>query len=256
MTSAVAKMISKRLLSESAQNKFGRDDPYFETIPATDLHGNLKPHSKPRRVKRTPNPLIPDPDREVLTKVKRRAYRLDNCISFCGVKLGWSSILGFIPALGDFIDLFMALMVLNTAMKVSPGKDKDLLKGKMVMNIIIDFAIGLVPFLGDIADTFFRANTRNAIALEKMLNERVKKQQGSLTNGGGTQRIENGMTEKRSRHGHTGSDESRRQQVPITMPPRAKSATRAARDYMGRGGSRERDLERGDGHVPMRQNRF
>ena len=251
MTSAVAKMISKRLLSESAQNKFGRQDPYFETMPATDLHGNPKPHSKPGRVKRTPNPLIPEPDREVLTKVKRRAYRLDNCISFCGIKFGWSSIVGFIPALGDFIDLFMALMVLNTAMKVSPGKDRDALRAKMMMNIIVDFAIGLVPVLGDVADTFFRANTRNAIALEKMLNDRVKKQQqGALTTKNG------GVSEKQrsSNGGHRGSDESRHhQEVPITMPPRAKSATRAARGYIGRGGSRERDLERGEGHPSMQQ---
>ena len=252
MTSAVAKMVSKRLLSESAQNKFGREDPYFEELPATDLNGNPKPNSKPKRVKKRINAAIPEPDREVLTKVKRRAYRLDNCISICGIKFGWSSILGFIPAAGDFLDLFMALMVLNTAMKVSPGKDRDMLRGKMMMNIIVDFFIGLVPLLGDIADTFFRANTRNAVALEKMLEERVKRQAGSAS-GRGTQRIETGSSEKRSASQHRESDE--RRQEPIAMPPRAKSATRAARDYMGRGGSRERDLERGEGQVPMRQSR-
>lgn len=77
-------------------------------------------------------------------------------------------------SLGDFIDLFMAMMVMKTALKVSPGKDRDKLKSVMVMNIIVDFAIGLIPFLGDIADTFFRCNTRNAVALEKMLNNRMK----------------------------------------------------------------------------------
>ena len=255
MTSAVAKIISKRLLSESAQNKFGRQDPYFEEIPATDLHGNPKPHSKPKKVKRRVNALIPDPDREVLTKVKRRAYRLDNCVSVCGIKFGWSSILGFIPALGDFLDLFMALMVLNTAMKVSPGRDRDALRGKMMMNIIVDFVIGLVPFLGDIADTFFRANTRNAIALETMLNDRIKKQNGADQVGSsGTQRLKHGENERKL-NGYRSSDESDQHQAPMAMPPRAKSATRAARDYVGRGGSRERDLERGEGTAPTQQSR-
>ena len=94
-------------------------------------------------------------------------------INICGIRFGWSSIIGFIPAIGDFIDIFMALMVINTAMKVSPGKDRDKLRAIMVMNIMIDFAVGLVPFLGDVADALFRANTRNAIALEGMLNNRI-----------------------------------------------------------------------------------
>ena len=68
----------------------------------------------------------------------------------------------------------MALMVMTTAMKVSPGKDRDKLRAVMIMNIIMDFVVGLVPFLGDIADAFFKCNTRNAVALEKMLNNRVK----------------------------------------------------------------------------------
>ena len=208
MTSFLAKLVSKRILSESAQNRFGREDPYFEEIPAKDLHGNPKPHSKPKKVHRKIDTRIPESDREVLTKVKRRAYRLDNCISFCGIRFGWSSILGFIPALGDLLDLFMALMVIKTAMEVSPGKDRDALWKKMVFNIFIDFMIGLVPLLGDIADTFYRANTRNAIALEAMLKKRVEKEQTGLVAGNGTQSTENGWNEKMK--GHRGSDGSER----------------------------------------------
>ena len=77
----------------------------------------------------------------------------------------------------------MAWMVLNTAMKVSSCKDRDKLRAIMVSNIAIDFVIGLVPFLGDIADTFFRCNTKNAVAFEKMLNDRVRRPRsgGELT---------------------------------------------------------------------------
>ena len=45
----------------------------------------------------------------------------------------------------------------------------------MVFNIIIDFAVGLVPFVGDIADAVFRANTKNAILLEEHLREKGAK---------------------------------------------------------------------------------
>lgn len=48
--------------------------------------------------KRRINPQIPKADAEVLTKVKRRAYRLDNAISICGMRVGWGAIIGFVPA--------------------------------------------------------------------------------------------------------------------------------------------------------------
>ncbi len=43
----------------------------------------------------------------------------------------------------------------------------------MYLNVVIDILIGLTPVLGDIADTFWRCNTKNANLLEKVLIERV-----------------------------------------------------------------------------------
>lgn len=65
----------------------------------------------------------------------------------------------------------MAVMVLRTCQQVEGGLPMDV-KSKMMFNIILDFAIGLVPFLGDIADAVFRANTRNAVELEKYLRKK------------------------------------------------------------------------------------
>lgn len=39
------------------------------------------------------------------------------------------------------------------------------------MNIAFDFVIGLVPFLGDLADAMYKCNTRNAVLLEKYLRK-------------------------------------------------------------------------------------
>jgi Domain of unknown function (DUF4112) len=74
----------------------------------------------------------------------------------------------------------MAMMVLRTCQQVEGGLPNEV-KAKMLFNIILDFGIGLVPFLGDIADALFRANTRNAVVLEKFLRakgERALKAQG------------------------------------------------------------------------------
>lgn len=68
----------------------------------------------------------------------------------------------------------MALMVYKTCCKVEGGLPNGV-KIQMMFNIIVDFVIGLVPFLGDMADALFRANTRNVILLEEHLREKGKK---------------------------------------------------------------------------------
>jgi hypothetical protein len=43
---------------------------------------------------------------------------------------------------------------------------------KMWTNVVVDFAIGFVPVIGDIADVWYKCNTRNAILLENELLQR------------------------------------------------------------------------------------
>jgi len=66
------------------------------------------------------------------------------------------------------------MMVLRTCAQIDDGLPKGV-RSKMMLNIILDFAVGLVPFLGDVADAAFRANTRNAALLESHLREQGKK---------------------------------------------------------------------------------
>ena len=76
----------------------------------------------------------------------------------------------------------MAGMVFRTCLKVDGGLD-DKVKAKMWSNIIIDVVIGLVPFLGDFADIFFRANSKNAILLEEFLRKKGEKNMIAMNSG-------------------------------------------------------------------------
>lgn len=67
----------------------------------------------------------------------------------------------------------MALSLIKTAAKVDGGLPKRLYS-MMFTNIMIDFAIGFVPFIGDLADMLYRANTRNAWLLDAYLAEKAK----------------------------------------------------------------------------------
>ncbi len=68
----------------------------------------------------------------------------------------------------------MAMMVLRTCQQVEGGLPANV-KSKMMINIVLDFAIGLLPIIGDMMDALFRANTRNAVVLEKYLREKGAK---------------------------------------------------------------------------------
>jgi hypothetical protein len=62
-------------------------------------------------------------------------------------------------------------MVLRTCQQVEGGLPPSV-TAKMYFNIIFDFGIGIVPFIGDLLDAMYRANTRNAVELEKYLRRK------------------------------------------------------------------------------------
>lgn len=44
----------------------------------------------------------------------------------------------------------------------------------MALNIAVDFVVGLIPFLGDLVDAFYKCNTRNCRLLEEYLDATYK----------------------------------------------------------------------------------
>ncbi|KAI1111567.1 hypothetical protein F5Y14DRAFT_425012 [Nemania sp. NC0429] len=167
------KLIQDKILKERLENRFGVEDPYFEQVPATRLDGT--PNGKFKKVRKAAPPGISAHDAEVLTKVKRRAYRLDMSFgTFLGMKFGWGSVLGLFPIFGDFADAFLALLVIRTAKQVEGGLPFGL-RLSMYFWLLVDLVIGLIPFVGDVADALVLANTRNAAALEEHLRQKGKK---------------------------------------------------------------------------------
>ena len=60
-------------------------------------------------------------------------------------------------------------LIIRKAAQVSGGTDKTILELHMAGNVLLGFAVGLTPYVGEIVDTVLRLNTRSAKALEKML---------------------------------------------------------------------------------------
>lgn len=102
-------------------------------------------------------------DRRIKT-AKFFARLLDTQFNIAGVRFGIDPIVNLIPWVGDVVGVLLSLFILHTAYKVGVTK-KDF--AKMIFNILIDFLVGIVPFIGVIFDVVYKANIRNVEILEK-----------------------------------------------------------------------------------------
>ncbi|WP_024598185.1 DUF4112 domain-containing protein [Pseudoalteromonas sp. TAE56] len=91
-------------------------------------------------------------------------------IPFTKFNIGLEAVIGLIPVIGDAAGLILSSYVLIEAQRLGVSKR---IKTKMIINMLIDFVGGLVPFFGDIFDAFFKANTRNTRLLKKHLNKQL-----------------------------------------------------------------------------------
>ncbi|MEH6815186.1 MAG: DUF4112 domain-containing protein [Pseudoalteromonas distincta] len=107
-----------------------------------------------------------------IARLERFSKLTDNSIGipFTKFNIGLEAVIGLIPVIGDAAGLILSSYVLIEAQRLGVSKR---IKTKMIINMLIDFVGGLVPFFGDIFDAFFKANTRNTQLLKKHLNKQL-----------------------------------------------------------------------------------
>jgi len=129
---------------------------------------------KQKKVKKIIPTYIPEHDAIVLAKVRSRAYKMDcGLFTLFGIRFGWESVIGIVPAFGDALGAFIALLIFKKCRTVEGGLDTGT-QIQMLINIILDFLVGLIPFVGDLADAAFKANTKNVRLLERHLDQKYK----------------------------------------------------------------------------------
>ncbi|KAH7098510.1 hypothetical protein BKA62DRAFT_713007 [Auriculariales sp. MPI-PUGE-AT-0066] len=124
---------------------------------------------KRRRAREVP-PGLSKRDEKILRSVKKRAHYLDKGFSICGLRFGWTFIIGFIPIVGDFADVFLNYMLV--VRKAKKAELPDWLVRRMLVNNAISATIGFVPFVGDVMLAAYKANSRNAWLLDEFLRIR------------------------------------------------------------------------------------
>ena len=94
-------------------------------------------------------------------------------IPFTKFKFGIEALIGILPGVGDIAGLVLSTYVLFEAQRLGVGWGVKL---RIIINMLVDFTVGLIPFFGDIFDAYFKANTRNTQLLKHYLHEQSKKE--------------------------------------------------------------------------------
>jgi len=161
MAEQIAKKVGLKLFEKHLE-QYTPADPLYEEY--TDEKG------KKKRRKREVPPGLSKRDARILKSVKKRAHYLDKGFHICGMRFGWTVIIGLIPVVGDVVDA-----TLNYTLVVRKARQAEIpawLLRQMLMNNAISAGCGLIPIAGDVILGIWKANSRNAALLEEFLRIR------------------------------------------------------------------------------------
>ena len=79
-------------------------------------------------------------------------------VPFINFRFGLDPVIGLIPWVGDLVTFVISALIIKSL--VDAGLPRSLIT-KMVVNIVIDLAVGAIPLVGDVWDFFFQANRKN-----------------------------------------------------------------------------------------------
>lgn len=101
---------------------------------------------------------------ERFAAVERRIVRIstvmDDLVTVPGTgrRFGVDPVLGLIPVVGDAISAVPGIYLIAEAARFRLPR---VVLARMTLNTMVDLAIGIIPFVGDIFDFFSKSNARN-----------------------------------------------------------------------------------------------
>ena len=107
-----------------------------------------------------------------LARARWLANLLDAQFKFMGIEFGLDAIVGLIPVAGDCLTALAGLYPVHLARKHKLGKTVE---ARMAFNVLMDFAAGAVPVVGDLIDVAYKANLKNLKLLEKAAEKRRRR---------------------------------------------------------------------------------
>ena len=109
---------------------------------------------------------LPPQTASSLKRLRQISHVMDNAIGIpgTGIRFGLDPILGVLPGGGDVAAGLLSVYIVFEGARM--GVPAPTL-GRMGFNILFDVVTGLVPFVGDLVDVTWKANSKNVALLEK-----------------------------------------------------------------------------------------
>ncbi|KAG6365012.1 hypothetical protein INS49_006618 [Diaporthe citri] len=170
----LAKFVATKYVGDKLEDNFGPENPRYDIFVTED--------GRRKKLKKSLPPGLSAHDERVLKTVQRKAYRYEwwiDCHCCCGlhIQFGTVTLWGLLPVVGDIVSLINALTLIRAARKVQGGLPAPTLAA-MLLWALIDFAIKLIPIVGDILTAIIKPNTRNCMKVEALLRQRASKRSG------------------------------------------------------------------------------
>ena len=135
----------------------------------------MRPNDHARAITIYPDPperrevLYPEVVDPRIADVEALARWLDYAFALPGgFRYGLSGFIGLIPGLGDILDALLSIYIVGRAVQLGVPR---VTVTRMVMNVGIETIGGILPFVGALFDTVFKANRRNYLLLRSHLTE-------------------------------------------------------------------------------------
>jgi nitrate reductase NapE component len=108
-----------------------------------------------------------------LAGLEQLAWLMDRAFTIPGtrIKVGLDALLGLVPIGGDALTgIIQAGIVLIAVHHYRVPKP---IAARMAGNVLLDTLVGSIPFVGDVFDIAFKANTRNIALLKRVRDQRA-----------------------------------------------------------------------------------
>jgi hypothetical protein len=103
--------------------------------------------------------------------IDRVAKLMDSAITLPIVgKIGLDAGLSLVPVVGSLAGTAVSLTLIARTLRYGPP---PALVSRMLSNVVVDLALGAIPFVGFFADIWFKSNDRNAQLMREFLDRRA-----------------------------------------------------------------------------------
>lgn len=110
--------------------------------------------------------------REFSESIERTARLMDSAIRLPVLgPVGLDALFGLFPVVGDAVAAAVSISLIARSLRY--GIPPEII-ARMLGNVLVDLLVGAIPGVGDLADIWFRANSRNVAILRAYLGDEAR----------------------------------------------------------------------------------